>query len=886
MIIDEGDYLAHYGILRRSGRYPWGSGGPETGGSTNFLGYVDHLRNQGLSEVDIAKGLGVTTTQLRAAKSIAKNEVRQNQVLLAQKLHDKGYSNVAIGKRMGDINESSVRSLLSQGEKDTQNVLHHTADMLRSQVAEKTYLDVGRDAVVHLGIAQTKLATAVAMLKEEGYQKFYVKIPQLGTSHETTVQVLVKAGTTYSEVYQNRDKIKTIGDYTEDHGRTWISTQPPLSISSKRVDIVYKEDGGDKADGVIYVRPGVADVSLGSARYSQVRVAVDGTHYLKGMAVYKDDLPPGVDLQFNTAKTNTGDKHDAMKPVKNDPDDPNPFGATVRQLTDDKGKLTSAMNVVNEQGNWDDWSRNLSSQFLSKQSPQLAKQQLELAFRDRKDELDEIVNLTNPVVRKKLLEDYAEKADASAIHLKAAQLPRQATRVILPINSLKESEVYAPGFRNGEKVVLVRHPHGGVFELPELTVNNRHPDAKKVIGDDPNSDAIGINHKVAKRLSGADFDGDSVIVIPNNSGKVRTAQPLAGLKDFDPQHEYPQFEGMKVMTPRQKGIEMGDISNLITDMTIKKASSDELARAVRHSMVVIDAEKHKLDWKSSAQNNGIAALKTKYQGHSRAGASTLISRRKQEERVPKRKGRPAEEGGPIDKATGKQMFVPTGASFVGRKGETVVKTEKVKKILEVDDVHKLSSGTPIERIYADHANNLKDLANTARKAAVLTKTTPYSPSARTVHQAEVNSLTAKLRVAQENSPRERQAQIVANSIYAAKRAANPAMDADQEKKARSQALIEARTRMGAKKQVIKIEPAEWTAIQQGAVSNAMLERILNNSDIDVVKKLATPRVNTVMTANKQARANAMLASGYSAQEVADALGVALSTLKSSISRKE
>ena len=48
---------------------------------------------------------------------------------------------------------------------------------------------------------------------------------------------------------------------------------------------------------------------------------------------------------------------------------------------------------------------------------------------------------------------------------------------------------------------------------------------------------------------------------------------------------------------------MGDVSNLITDMTIKGANNDELARAVRHSMVVIDSEKHNLDVKASARDN-------------------------------------------------------------------------------------------------------------------------------------------------------------------------------------------------------------------------------------------------------------------------------------------
>jgi len=451
---------------------------------------------------------------------------------------------------------------------------------------------------------------------------------------------------------------------------------------------------------------------------------------------------------------------------------------------------------------------------------------------------------------------------------------------------MKETEVYAPGFRNGEKVVLVRYPHGGTFEIPELTVNNRQPDAKKAIGDDANSDAIGINHAVAKRLSGADFDGDSVIVIPNNSGSVKTSSPLSGLKDFDPQHSYPGYEGMKKMTSRQKGMEMGNVSNLITDMTIKKASADELARAVRHSMVVIDAEKHGLDWKSSARDNGIAQLKAKYQGGSRSGASTLISRKKQDIRIPTRKPRPADQGGPVDKQTGELKFVPKNDTFVGRNGQTVTKMEKVKRLGEIDDAHKLSSGTKVEKIYADHSNSVKDLANTARKAAVNTKNPPYSPSAKLAYKDEVESLNAKLRVAQANSPRERQAQVVANTIFNAKRAAKPDMDAATEKKERGRALTEARVRVGAKKEPVTITEGEWKAIQAGAISSAKLESILNNSDIEVVKKLATPHVNTVMTTNKQARAQAMLASGYTQQEVADALGVALSTLKSSVSRKD
>ena len=75
---------------------------------------------------------------------------------------------------------------------------------------------------------------------------------------------------------------------------------------------------------------------------------------------------------------------------------------------------------------------------------------------------------------------------------------------------------------------------------------------------------------------------------------------------------------------------MGRISNLITDMTLKDATEDELARAVRYSNTVIDAEKHHLDYKKSYSDNNIAELKEKYQGRYTKtgkyseGASTLI----------------------------------------------------------------------------------------------------------------------------------------------------------------------------------------------------------------------------------------------------------------------
>lgn len=889
---DDGEDFAHYGILRKSGRYPWGSGENQTIRNRTFLEMVDNLKtNEGLSDTEIARGFGMTTTQLRAAKTIAKTAEKQSKIDMAQRLKDKGLSNIAIGQRMG-IGESSVRSLLAPGQKDKADILQATTNMLRQQVAEKKYLDVGIGVEHHIGVSKEKLGVAIAMLKEEGYDLHYIPVPQLGTSNKTSVKVLAAPGTTYSEVYQNRGEIKQITNFSEDHGRSYSSIQPPISIDLHRVGVRYAEQGGTAADGVIHVRRNVDDVTLGNSRYLQVRLAVNGTHYLKGMAIYHDNLPPGVDLMFNTNKKDTGNKLDAMKKMKDDPTDP--FGAIVRQLPkidafghEIPNTVRSAMNIVNQEGDWDKWSRSLSSQMLSKQTPALAKTQLDLTYERKKRELDEIMVLTNPVVKKRLLEAYASDADSSAVHLKAAALPRQENKVILPINSMRENEVHAPTFRDGEKVVLIRYPHGGIFEIPQLTVNNRNPEAKRLIGNA--KDAIGIHSKVAERLSGADFDGDTVLVIPNDKGHIKIAAALEGLKGFDPQSAYPHYEGMPQMSGKTKGIQMGLVTNLITDMTIRGATSAELARAIRHSMVVIDAEKHNLNYKQSAINNGIPQLMKKYQTRSTGGASTLISRATSDIRVAEKKARSVKDGGPVDKATGRKVFQPTGNTYTKttiKRGvevtEVVPKTEKSVKLAETHDAHTLSSGKPIEKIYADHSNRLKDLANQARLESIHTKNMKYSPSAKVAYAKEVRTLDASLNLALRNSPLERAAQILANAQVDQKRHANPDLDRAELKKIKTKALEEMRVRTGAKKQRIVIGPNEWAAIQAGAVSTQKLNDILRNTDLDKVKELATPKTKLLMTSANVSKAKTLAKAGYTQAEIADALGVSVTTLKTSI----
>jgi DNA-binding CsgD family transcriptional regulator len=877
--------LYHYGILRRSGRYPWGSGEQSEERSRGFLGYVEELKVKGLSEVDIAKGLGITTTQLRAARAIAKNEVGKADAALALRLKNKGLSNVAIGQRM-KIAESSVRALLNPALADKRDVLVSTANLLEERLKQGGYLDIGSGTESHLGISSTKLSTAVAMLREKGYEVHNVQVDQLGTGNKTTIKVLAPPGTKYVDIVRHPEDIKSVAAYSENGGHDYTAIEPPANISSKRISIVYSEQGGGKADGVIYVRPGVEELSLGGAKYAQVRIAVDGTHYIKGMAMYKNNLPAGTDLEFHTSKSNTGNKLDALKAQK---DEENPFGATVRQrhYTDASGKKKlSPMNIVNEEGNWKDWSRTLSSQVLSKQSVGLARRQLDLALQTRRDELGEIRHLTNPVVKRQLLETFADTADSAAVHLKAAALPRQGTHVILPVETLKENEVYAPNYRNGERVALIRHPHAGPFEIPEVTVNNKHAGARAALGNAV--DAIGIHPRVAERLSGADFDGDTVLVIPNNKGEVKTAAPLSGLKDFDPKQTYPGYKGMTPISPRAKQQQMGDVSNLITDMSIRGAKADELARAVRHSMVVIDAEKHNLNYKQSYVDNGIASLKEKYQGRGAtgrlAGASTIVSRASSEIRVPDRKLRPAAKGGAVDAATGAKVYEPTGATYKDKQGRTIAKTVRSTKLAEVSDAHALSSGMPIEEVYASHSNALKSLANQARKEALHTGSLNYSPSANKVHASEVASLNSKLNLALKNKPLERQAQLLAGSVVKARVSANPGIDPSDVKKIKGQALATARARVGAQKQKIEITDAEWQAIQSGAVSTSKLSQILDNADIDQVRKLATPRAATVMTPSKLAIAKARIAAGYTQAEVADSLGVPVSTLNSALLR--
>lgn len=889
------DFLAHYGTPRHSGRYPWGSGENPYQRLAGFMGRVQELRKQGLTDAEIAKSMGMNSKQLRARYSYAKDEKRMADAAFAWRLKEKGYSNQAIADRMGLPNESSVRSLLDPAIQQRTEATRATATYLKDQVKSLGFVDVGAGTELYAGVSKTKLDTALEQLQLEGYEVHNVKTMQLGTGKLTTVKVLCPPGTSWAEVQNNQDKIKSVVGWSEDGGQTWELPKAPVSIDSKRLQVCYGSEGGKEKDGVIELRRGVEDISLGDAKYAQVRIAVDGTHYLKGMAVYSDDLPSGVDLRFNTNKEKGASKLDALKEMKTTKDGKvdleNPFGATIKRQRDyidkDGKEKQSAINIVNEEGDWAGWKKTLSSQMLSKQSKELAEKQLALRYDQKQADYEEIKSLTNPVVKKKLLQSFADECDSSSVHLEAAAMPRQASHVILPLTSIKDTEIYAPNYKNGEKVVLIRYPHGGKFEIPELVVNNKNNEGKNLISN-KGKDAVGISSKVAERLSGADFDGDTVLVIPNNKSgnfKIKTQSPLDGLKNFDPKESYPGYDGMKVMTKKTKGLEMGKVSNLITDMTIKGANDEELARAVRHSMVVIDAEKHKLNYKQSFVDNGIAELYKKYQGKAGGGAATIVSRASGQAHALTRRET-------IDPKTGKKVYiVKESDTYTDKNGKTVHRTIKSTQMAETDNAFTLVSGgskaatTPMEAVYATHANKLKALANQARKDSLSIPTPKVSQTARKTYAKEVSSLMSKLNIAEKNAPKERQAQLLANSMIREIKQSNPNMDNDDLKKAKSKALTRARATVGAKKELVNIEPREWEAIQAHAITKTTLERILNNADESQVKKYATPKDKPTMTSSRVARARAMLNAGCTIAEVADTLGVSTSTISRAVSEQ-
>ncbi len=902
IVIDD-SVLVHYGIKRRSGRYPWGSGDKNFQRSGDFLSRVQELKKSGMSEPEIVSALGLdSSTQLRVAYTVAKNERRKLMVATAKSMSEDGFTPTQIGVKM-NLNESSVRSLLSDEAASRMNQAEHIKGVLEKELATKGVLDVGAGVERELGVSRQKLEEALFMMEAEGTGiRDGIGVPT-GPHKQTNVMVIRKPDIEVGAIYSDRSMIKPVGEYhSTDGGQTFDKREYPASIDSNRVQIRYGDQGGLAKDGVIELRRGVADLDLGPSHYAQVRIMVDGTHYLKGMAMYSDDMPDGVDVVFNTNKTSDTPKLKVLKEIKPDPD--NPFGAYIKAdgqsyYPDPKGKYVdpvtgerrslSAINKLKEEGDWDKMSKTLSSQFLSKQPMKLINKQLAETYKGYEDTYAEIASLTNPTVKRKLLLEFADNCDSASIQLKAAALPRQETRVILPLTTIKPNEIYAPYLENGEKVALVRFPHGGTFEIPVLTVNNKNKAARSLLGNV--KDAVGIHSDAANQLSGADFDGDTAVVIPMTNGtKITARKPLEGLKDFDPKVEYSTEgkTGVRIMTKAQTQREMGMISNLITDMTLQGASDSEITKAVRHSMVVIDAAKHKLDYKKSEIDNDIATLKTRYQPKyddvgnviGGGGATTLLSRRKQTAEVPERRG-----SGRIDPETGKVSYKQTGRKYKDADGNWVLAKTKVSIFDTVDDAHAFSSGTAQEDAYADYINRMRSLSAKARKEYVNTPKLEYSSSANKSYKEEVESLKALLGIAEMNAPRERQARVIADSVVKAKTQAYPELNDKANRKElnkiKQTALYDARNSVGAsgKGTRINITDKQWEAIQAGAVSDNMLSKILRYTDPDAIRARALPRSATQLSPAQVSKIHAMSNSGrYTISQIANALGISPSSV--------
>lgn len=986
------DYLMHYGVGwdenppgRGSGRYPHGSGENPNQHEGGIRGAVKQLKKAGWTEKEIAEEWGYSIQQLRDLQSIEKARERNIKHDKVLELYNKGKSPTEIGKALG-VSESSVRSLLDPIKHERNNIALSTANMLKEEIKKNGMTDIGQGMANRLGISDTRLQVAIRYLELEGYHPWNIPISQNGTAKKTQMKVLAPPEMSWSDAVKAKDKVNIVNDpYTEDGGRTWENLEKPMPISASRIYVRHKEEGGEDRDGLIEIRRGVEDLDIGHHGYAQVRIAVsqkdnpknwkDGTNYMKGVAIYSDDIPDGYDVIYNSNKSQEAPFDKVFKPYqKNEKKEinwDNPFGANIKSNQyDDEGNLIrevgqkhytgsdgkkhlSSINIVNEAGDWQNWSKRLSSQFLSKQRPELAERQLNLAYESKKRELNDIMALENDEIKMKLLDSFADDCDSAAVHLKAAPLPGQQSHVIVPVPQLKDYEVYAPNYKNGEIVSLVRHPHGGIFEIPTLVVNNNNPSAKKLLGNAP--DAIGINHNVAAQLSGADFDGDTVLVLPNpNRNLIRSTPGLEGLKDFEtkifakPKDAIPTGPKKRADGTAGDGfneqLEMGKVSNLITDMTLGGATESELARAIKHSMVVIDAEKHNLDWRKSEKDFNINQLRKQYQPE--GGVGTLISRAKSEVRVPERadfylsmvdpktgeihwryKNRYKKE---FDPKTNKyvvpdEQFMSDLKNHLENKGikvdkitsssvKTVPNNDKTIKIIqdftdgykkthgktynlamdkstrmaEAKDAFELSSGTKMEAKYANYANSMKALGNEARKLRVNLKGTTYDKDAKEKYKNEVASLMSKMNEAMKHKPLERKVQALADVKIKLLMDENPQFDKQDRKKHRARIVKECRQRMGTQKYRIQPTQEEWNAISAGALSSSKIRELFSLMDVDVVREYATPKDYTSkLSKGEIAYAKALMNSGnYTTQEIAENLGVSVSTLYKAVGRKE
>lgn len=904
-----------------SGRYRYGSGENAYQHKLEFYQMVNKIKkeNPGIKYTEIAKMMNMGPNEYKAkmsnASAVAKTLRNKRIYELADKYPEMSHRQM---EAETGIPESTIRKILAERGRVKLTKNQEIADQLKDCLTRHEMIDIGPGAELTLNCTRNRIDSAVALLEESGeFKRQMVYVDQMTGKGKTPMTILAPADYDYqNDILKNVDKIYPVTDKTIDaDGNIMLGKRlNPASVDSKRIYVNYAEDGGIDSDGIIEIRPGCRDLDLGNSHYAQVRIAVDGTHYLKGVARYNDNIPEGYDIMVQSNKHRgtplLGDKDNTVAKVMKD-DPANPFGSSLKPeeklsmvqkyYFDENGKQKlSALNIVNEEGDWEKWSKSIASQVLAKEDPKLTKRQLDLTLAQHRAELDSIKALTNPTVKQQLLEQFSNQADAAAKELKASPFPGQHTRLLLPINNQKDNECYCEDYPNGTTIYAIRYPHGGTFETAELVVNNNNKEAKKTMGGAV--DGIGVTPATRARLSGADCDGDTVVVFPRSAGVVlKTGKLPKEMEGFDP-HSYKLSEGAKKMSDDYKQIQMGITTNLITDMTVKidervrkrgymtAEEENDIVRAVKLSMVIIDAPKHGLDWNAAKKDLGFRQLQKKYQYDPETGkaggAATLLSRAKNEVDVHKRKSRTGiyttntnpETGEKIDREeppyTKTDVDAKTGRVTIR---EGVYATQKSTQMDEAKDARKLSSGTLMESIYADYANGEKALANEARKEYLATKPNRVNPEARTKYKKEVESLTNQLIIAKKNAPLERHAVRLAAEVYKQACLDNPHMSKDDKKKLRGRLMTNARTAVGAGKTKINISDKEWEAIQEGAISHNTLVSILKNADSKQVRQLATPRNNDSGLTDTQKSTIARMVSdrGYTREEAAEALGISV-----------
>lgn len=928
------DILKHYGTKRHSGRYPWGSGENPYQHSGDWLSRVREMEKAGKTEDEISETFGLGTKEYRGYRSIAIRERRLEEGKMIKNLQEEGLTPSEIGRKLG-MNESSVRTKLKWYEKQLEpdpTSARAVADYLKEAIDTLGgSVDVGEGVARKLKIPEERMEQALLLLENEGYSiktGMIDRVTDPTSNNKIALRVVGKGELPNYYVRDHLDEIHSLNEMnkilTDDGSKVRPSFVYPESMDSKRIQINYAEDGGLNKDGLVEIRRGVKDLDMGESNYAQVRILVDNDRYIKGMAVYRDNMPDGVDIIFNTNKKRGTDLRDVLKPVKTDSDGnidkDNPFGSLIKErggqsyYDDPNGKYVDpvtgnkqSLSLINkraEEGDWGEWSKKLPSQFLSKQPKATVERQLKLSIAERQAEYADILDNTNPTIKKDLLLKFADSCENNAVTLKAAAFPGQQYQVILPLTTLKDKEIYAPNYEEGTQVALIRYPHGGTFEIPILTVNNRNKEGRSIMGNNPR-DAVGISAKAAEQLSGADFDGDTVQVIPlSDKTRVRASNPLKDLVGFDAKTQYGTNNGTKEgvtymkreetdpKTGRKKTIdntqrEMGAISNLITDMTILGATESELARAVKHSMVVIDAAKHKLDYRQSEIDNDIKSLKRKYQGrvNPKTGrlntpSATIISRAGAEASAPRTVGQ-----GHVDPETGKMVYrIDTRPN---KKGEQRMKAST--QMAETDDAMTLVSdfAEPRELAYARYANELKNMAKDARKEYLKVKETPRNPSAALVYAPEVKSLKQKLETSMSNQDVERWAQIIANQRVRARKEEDPYLEEDKKmvKKLRQQYLTRAREETGAKRTPITFTDREWEAVQAGAIGHTLLTSMLKYADPDDIKRRTMPRYENGLSPNQANLIKTMAANGYTQAQIAEHFGISTSTVNDCLRNK-